>query len=188
MGKRKRKPPKHRSGKDPLQGLPPLSQKQSKSLVWLERLVAVVLALLTVSGFYLGYIAPRLSVDVSGSLQAANPLAAVFQVSNDGVLPVHSVAATCGNLSAHLPNIQIVGPGERVAPEFYADTLSPGHKLTVTCGHTYGLTAPTNFTSAEMVIQVHYRPDWILWRKTATFPWKAERAQDGHWIWNSVPR
>src|SRR5258708_35896747 len=55
-----------------------------------------IATLLTIAAFYLSYIVPKLSVGVSGSLQAANPMATVFHLSNDGALPIHSVVAACG--------------------------------------------------------------------------------------------
>jgi len=134
-----------------------LFSKKSAPLLALEILGGIA-TILTLAGFYLSYLAPKLSVDVTGSLQPRSPLAGVFHLSNEGTLPIHDVVVTCGNLNATLPNIQVWGPGERVAPESVAPILSPGHKLTLACGHTYGFTGVTNFTSAEMVITIHYRP------------------------------
>jgi hypothetical protein len=184
---RQRTPPVADKGKLPSQSTVQ-SEPRKKGKWWkipLE-ILAVVSAILGVTGFVLST-RSKLAVDVSGSLNPTNPLAAVFYVSNEGALPVHDVAATCGSVNAAAPKIRIIGPGERVAPESYAKILSPGHKLTLPCGHATGFTAFTNLTEAEIVIRVHYRPDWCPRTKTATFPWKAEKSQTGEWIWESIP-
>ena len=65
---------------------------------------------------------------------------------------------------------------------------SPGHKMTLPYAPAFGFTAINNFTGAQLVIRAHYRPDFLPWRKTETFPFQAVRAAGGTWIWKSIPR
>lgn len=170
-------------------------QRQKGRWWWLKLLVeilALVSAILGVTGFVLTT-RTKLSVDVSGSLQSANPMATVFSLSNDGTLPIHSVMAVCGAVQFTMGKWQMEsGPDAGfIFPESKTEILSPGHKMTLPCGHVIGPpvgVAPTDITRAEITIVVHYRPDWWPWHKTMRFPWKAEKTQDGTWIWKSMPQ
>jgi hypothetical protein len=160
---------------------------RSNKILW--EVLGGFATLLTIVAFYLSYIVPKLSVDTSGSLQAANPLATVFYLSNDGTLPVHNILAACGEVQFKAGNYQVISePDARfIFPESKAEILSPGHKMSLPCSHLFGVAEPATITRAEITIIVDYRPDWVPWRKTARFPWKAEKTETG-WIWKSLPR
>jgi hypothetical protein len=169
-----------------MQGPQPIPKKPLiRTVEWAIGLVSLAVAL---AGFWLSYIVPKLSVDVSGSLQPNNPLGTVFYLRNDGSLPVHDILVTCGHLDVKTTSLTIVGPGEFILPGSHAEILSPGHRMELPCAHAIGFTAITNFTDAKMTITATFRPDFVPWHKTAVFPWEAERASDGRWIWKSLPR
>lgn len=148
-----------------------------------------IATLLTILAFYLSYIVPKLSVDISGSSQAANPLATVFYLSNDGALPIHSIVAACGaiQLTAGNFNWESAPDARFISSDSKAEILSPGHKMSLPCNHMIGVINTATITKAEITIIVVYRPDWVPWHKTGRFPWKAEKAETG-WIWKSIPR
>ena len=142
-------------------------QHRKKGLWWwfklLIEVLAAVSAILGVTGFVLTT-RTKLSVDVSGSLQAANPMATVFSLSNDGTLPIHSVEADCGAVQFTMGKWQIESASDAafIFPESKTELLSPGHVMTLPCGHLVGPpvgVAPTGIARAEITIIVHYRPD-----------------------------
>lgn len=180
MGKRKRprRGPNNRK---------PDSPKQS-SLWGLERWIGIVSLVLGLAGLILNYI-PKLSVSVAGSLQSVNPMASVFALSNDGLLPVRDLFVVCGTpqLDAGQYKFQSGPGGGFIFPDSRAEVLSPGHTMALPCGHIFGVADPSSITKAEITIVVRYRPDFLFWHKTANFNWKAEKTLDGTWIWKSTP-
>jgi hypothetical protein len=189
----KRKPIRRTQDKEPQVRIPVTESTFVKSHKILWAILGGLGTLLTIVAFYLSYIVPKLSVDVSGSLQAANPMATVFYLSNDGALPIHSIVAACGAPQFKMGKWEIQSePDVRfIFPESKAEILSPGHRMTLPCGHLVGPkggATPTDITKAEITIIVDYRPDWVPWHKRARFPWKAEKTLDGKWIWNSIPQ
>ena len=159
------------------------SQPSRKHWIKILEWPVAIFGILISIGFGLVSNAPKLSVDVSGSLQSASPMATVFYLSNEGLLPVHSVVVTCDVVKATGVN----GIGF-ILEDSLAEKLSPGHKMTLPCAHAVAYENPTDATEAEMTIKVDYRPDWLWYSKTDRFPWKAEKTTNGSWIWHSIPR
>lgn len=171
---------------------PPTTEKRSNLLLTLEKTVGVILGLLTIAGFLLSN-APKLSVDVSGSLQPTKPLDTLFYLSNDGILPVHDIETGCGEIQFKAGDytIDMEHDARFVLPESKAEILSPGHKMTLPCDRVVGIRDPAliaRITRAEITIFIDYRPDFVPWHKKARFPWKAEKTESGSWIWKSLPR
>ncbi len=187
MGKRKR--PRRRRGKQ--RQLAIQAEPHKKGQWWKIPLevLAVLSAVLTIVGFVLNS-APKLSADVTGSLQPTSPMGTIFYLSNDGALPIYDVVATCGNLDLIGEGFQVVGGGIefQAPPEARADILSPGHKMTLPYAPVFGFTAISNLKGAHLIIRAHYRPAFLPWRKTATFPFEAIRTANGNWIWRSIPQ
>lgn len=154
-------------------------------------ILAVLSAILGVAGFVVG-VKTKLSVEVSGSLQDTNPFASVFVLKNDGALAVHKVLAACGE--PQFKAGQYSWQSETNAKFIFGDNsrakvLSPGHHMTLPCGHMFGFADPATVTEAKLTIIVDYRPDWTpWWHRTARFPWKAEKTLDGKWLWDSLPQ
>jgi len=180
----------------PLQRTPYIEQelllpRKESRFVGSHKLLLEVLGgmatILTLTGFYLSYLAPKLSVDVSGSLQTANPMRTVFNLSNDGALPIHDIIVLCGEVQLNAGNFQVESGQDSgfIFPDSKANILSPGHTMALPCNRIFGTPNPDTITSAEMTIIVKYRPDWIPWHRAEKFPWKAEKADTG-WIWKSL--
>jgi hypothetical protein len=114
----------------------------------------------------------------------------IFYLSNEGVLPIHDVAVSAANLRIGGNYLQVIGMGEftNIPAEAKADVLSPGHKMSLPYAPGFGFTGVSNFNGAQLTIIVRYRPTWVWWRKTDTFPFRAVRTNSGNWIWESVPR
>jgi hypothetical protein len=181
----KRAPPQQTQDTKMQERQPTPNKRLIRTVEWVIGLTSLAVAL---AGFWLSYIVPKLSVDVTGSLQPTNPLGTIFYLRNEGSLPVHNILVTCGHFNVRATSYSIIGPGEIILPDSRAEILSPGHKMDLPCAHAIGFTAPTNFTEAEMTIKASFRPDYVPWHKTETFPWKAERTQRGEWIWKSLPQ
>lgn len=136
---------------------------------------------------------PRLSVDVSRSLSTNDPMAVMFSVSNDSLLPVYDVKVGCEivRLDTPPPGKPFKGSTIVYFPEFDAEILSRGHNMTVPCGRAVASKldngARLEFL-AEVFVVVSYRPKWLLWRKSEAFPMKTEKLESGTWVWKSIPR
>jgi hypothetical protein len=191
MGKHKQKRKLPRRKRDRERQLAMPTEPPKKAQWWKVPLgiLSVLSAVLGIVGVVLGNL-PKLSVDVSGSLQPSSPMGTIFYLSNDGALPVHDVVVTCGNLEITGQNLLITGMGAefQAHPEARADVLSPGHKMTLPYAPAFGFTAISNFTGARLVIRAHYRPDYFPWPETAIFPFQAIRTATGNWIWRSIPQ
>jgi hypothetical protein len=109
----------------------------------------------------------------------------VFYVSNEGVVPVYDLDVSCGidDVSGGAPGgMSGFSIGTR---ESRAAKLSPGHKITAPCD-TIKINSPD--ARAVLTILVDYKAPLGWWHKTETFPLKAEKAEDGTWIWRTTPQ
>jgi hypothetical protein len=184
---RKRIPPQHTQDIGMQDPQPTPRKRLIRTVEWVIGLTSLALAL---AGFWLSYVVPKLSVDAYGSLRPTDPMSTAFYLSNDGALPIHSILVACGavQFKAGLYEINSSEDSGFLFPESRADTLSPGHKMTLPCSRVVGVAEPASITRAEMTIIIKYSPDWLPWvHKTAKFPWKAQKTETG-WIWNSLPR
>jgi len=136
---------------------------------------------------------PKLSMDVGGSSRPNDLLATMFSLSNEGSLPLYDVKAVCEvmHLDIPPPRNRHLGPTTVYLAEFRAETLFPGHTMTIPCARAIAskldnMEAPE--IQAEMFIVVTYRPKWLLWHKSEKFPMKTEKTDNGTWIWKSIPR
>jgi len=159
----------------------------------LKRVVATAALLLITVEFVLTNV-PKLSVDVSRSLRPDDPMATVFSVSNDGMLPVYDVTVGCEiarlDISSHRKTVS-KGPTTVYFPESRAEILPPGHKMTVPCGRAVASRLDNGERLeflAEVFVVVTYRPQWLLWHKSEAFPMKTEKSENGTWVWKSIPR
>lgn len=159
----------------------------------LKRVVATAALLLITVEFVLTNV-PKLSVDVSRSLRPDDPMATVFSVSNDGMLPVYDVTVGCeiARLDISSPRKTVSkGPTTVYFPESRAEILPPGHKMTVPCGRAVASRLDNGERLeflAEVFVVVTYRPQWLLWHKSEAFPMKTEKSENGTWVWKSIPR
>ena len=158
----------------------------------LEWVVRIAVLILIVAEFVLSNL-PKLSMDVGGSSRPNDLLATMFSLSNEGSLPLYDVKAVCEvmHLDIPPPRNRHLGPTTVYLAESRAETLFPGHTMTIPCARAIAskldnMEAPE--IQAEMFIVVTYRPKWLLWHKSEKFPMKTEKTDNGTWIWKSIPR
>ena len=149
---------------------------------------------LVVTGFVLINL-PKVSADVSGSLRSNDPIGTIFNVSNEGSLPIYDVKAECEVLRLDMRppgNRTFVGPATFDFPEARAEILPPRHKMTVPCGRAIAAKLEnmkkTYEIHAEIFIVVTYRPKGLWWYKLEKFPMGTEKAENGMWMWKSIPQ
>jgi hypothetical protein len=159
----------------------------------LKWVVGAVCVTLIVAEFVLTNL-PKLSADVSGPLRPNDPMGAMFNLSNEGLLPVYNVKAGCKVMRVDLPpsrSRDFVEPTTVYFPESRAEILSPGRKMTVPCGRAIAIKSDHMEAleiHAEMFFVVTYRPKWVWWHKSENFPMEMKKAENGMWVWKSIPR
>jgi hypothetical protein len=179
----KRKPPKHIQAKTTQSGL---REEPSKKEKWWKlplEILGGISVIVTILGFVLTAL-PKLSIDLSGSLQPQDPMATLFYLSNDGILPIHDIEASCyiGDVEYgkwKVEGFNIHRPGSLGT---HAEILSPGHKMSLPCERIFAMPEGTA-TKAELSVFVDYRPDWTWWHKQTQFPLVAEKTAEGAWVW-----
>jgi hypothetical protein len=98
---------------------------------------------------------PRIQLEVTGSLDSSAPMRTVFSISNDGLLPIHDITATCyvdsltNTFGMGMDNI-----GVRF-PESKAAMLSPSQKMALPCNRVVNI---TNTATAKMTISLAIDP------------------------------
>src|SRR5882724_9229186 len=97
MSKHKRR--RHKRSKAPNKPVPMTESSFAKSHKLLLEILGLFATLLTIAGFALTFLIPKLSIDIAGSLQPTSPMGTVFYLSNDGSLAIHDVEVTMGNLN-----------------------------------------------------------------------------------------
>jgi hypothetical protein len=165
----------------------PRRKKTKPTDRWWKLPLAVLGALSAVVGFVAAILTflPKLSLDVSGSLRPHDPMGTVFYLSNDGVVAVHEVHVECRLVNLGLVNRTVIlGPTFRF-PGSDAPTLPPGHKLTTPCARAVQVGYP-GARMARLDVLATYKPPLVWWHRTDIFPLKAEKSDDGTWIWDHI--
>ena len=155
-----------------------------RTLAWVVGLACLTLI---VAEFALTNL-PKLSADVSGPSSPNDP-GGIFSLDNKGLLPVYDVKAGCQVMRLDTP--PIADPTTVYFPESRAEILSPGHQMTVPCGRAIAIkqdNMEARENQAEMFFVVTYRPKGVWWHKSEKFPMEGKRAQNGIWMWKSIPR
>jgi hypothetical protein len=169
---------------------PPPRNRFMRTLQWV---VGIACVILIVAEFGLTNL-PKLSADVSASLRPNDLTGARFNLSNKGLLPVYDVKAACKVMRVDAPlstNRDTAEPTTVFFPESYAGILSPGHEISVPCGQAIAIKpdpAETAEMHAEVFFVVTYRPKWVWWHKSENFPMETKKAENGMWMWTSIPR
>jgi len=113
----------------------------------------------------------------------------VFAISNDGLLPIYDVAATCGmnNVATQYSGVPLTLQGIGVEfPQSHFAALSPTQQASLPCNRVLG--GAQQAINAEMTINVAYRPSLVWWHRHTSFHLKAEKGEDGLWVWERVPQ
>ena len=127
---------------------------------------------------------PKLSVDLSGTIRANDPLGTVFYLANEGIVPIHDVNALCEIVQSGNAHLNIHNFSARTRHS-HAETLSPGHKMTVGCENVI---ATQGAVRGELTITVDYKVAWTWWYRHTEFPMLAEESEDGTWVWTHLPK
>lgn len=169
----------------------PTPRKQSaRTLKWV---VGITVPILIAAQFVLTNL-PKLSADVSGSSRPSDLMGGMFNLSNNGSLPVYDVKAGCKVMRVDTPLAGSPNPVEGTTvyfPESMAEILSPGQQMAVPCGRAIPIqqdNAKTLEIHAQMFFVVTYRPKWVWWHKSENFPMETTKTENGMWIWKSIPR
>jgi hypothetical protein len=132
---------------------------------------------------------PRVSLGTSGSLNPAFPMKTVFALSNDGLLPIYDVTAICDmkNVGTQYPGVLLLFQGVAFdLPQSHIDTLSPNQQASLPCNQILGKAEQA--VNAEMTINVTYKPTLAWWHRQVSFHLKAEKGEDGLWVWEKIPQ
>jgi hypothetical protein len=127
---------------------------------------------------------PKLSIEPSGTVRSQDPMGTVFQLGNDGPLPIWDIEALCYLEDVNTTTHNHFGGFGFENPNSHADKLSSGHKMTLPCMRW---NLENVAASAKMDVLVSYRPIWALWHRHEAFLLEAEKARDGTWVWKSIP-
>lgn len=151
-------------------------------------IISVFATLFGVWAAYIGYIAPKLSVDAAGSVRPDDPMGTTLELTNEGYLSIYDVTPVC--------QLQSVGNEEfkvhdvaTTSAEYPAQELSAGHKMTLPCTNSAVLTGdvPADLR-ASIIVEIEFRPSFLPWHRHEHFPVEATRTSDGRWLWRSLPR
>jgi hypothetical protein len=131
---------------------------------------------------------PRITVTTSGPSDDKNPLSASFTVSNDGYLPVYSVATRCllGEISLGKP---FSGGGTLVtlgSPSWNEPRLDPGAKMTVPFSNCF-IMPNDALTGAHVGMLVTYRPLFWVRKRRVSSVFTARNIGNGHFYWYNGP-
>lgn len=129
---------------------------------------------------------PKISVTPSEPLDPSNPFSAPFIISNEGVLPFHSVS-----YRVHIREVQsedgakvIVYKKGITVSDFLISNINPGEKAST--GIPFPFAFQTPIKSADITFVVIYRPDWLPWHGEQRFRFGLAKKSNNSWTW--LPR
>jgi hypothetical protein len=176
----KSKPPRHKSNKKRTGQWRKKAGIPQSRIPKLIKIPLEILAIVAAVASALTFI-PKISIHSAGYVRKNDPMGAVFAISNDGILPIHDIRTVCYVDNAFdLSNNGLSEIGF-VMPEFHAARLSPSKQMTMSCSRAVNMNRVAKM--AQIVIFVEYRPDFVPWKRTESFPMEAQKADDGTWIW-----
>jgi hypothetical protein len=150
-----------------------------------KRICKLFVALGTIASILaLAAFLPHLTVASAESLRPDDPMGTIFTLSNDGILWINDVTVGCvmDDLETNTGGLS----GMTIYPEqHHADMLNAGKRMDIPCRSAMRMLSPSK---AEMSLSVTYRPAFGLWHKRDSFPFRAEKAVDGKWVWAPVNR
>jgi hypothetical protein len=148
-------------------------------LVWFVTLG--ILAILGGLATFLSFL-PHLTISENGTIRSHDPMGTVFNLTNNGILPVREVDQVCG-----IDRIRFQGgedSGFGIQPkEHLLGYLAPGATKSLNCEQAIAMQGTS---VARIGIKIVYQP--ILWptKLSKYFQLEAEKADDGTWVWKSV--
>jgi hypothetical protein len=148
--------------------------------------------LIGIPGIYISVLSllPRVSVSQPSPVDASDPFATRFVISNDGWVALHKITFSCGVVYINAANDSgVIGrPDYSVrftAPDLVADELLPARKATIPCVQPVHFKAPV--VNADVAMVVEFRPDFLWWRREEKFRLLGTRQADGFFRWEEQP-
>jgi hypothetical protein len=176
---------KHKDSTHPIM----LQKWQSKILLWLSQFWKLIVVFSVVLGIIVSFLSltPNIAVSTSQSLDPKDPLATPFVITNNGLLPIHSVEILFGINTITTPppwnqTVKNLSLGYAKPPLAVLDAHEP---KTFWCPQAIKFPVPINL--GDIAILVSYRPTFLFWRKKAERRFVTEKSQDGTIYWYSKP-
>lgn len=129
-------------------------------------------------------LSPNISVVPGQSFNPHDPLSTPFLITNDGLLPLHSVEIFWGSNFMRNPNLSV----ESLSLGYASPPIKIIHRKeqkTFFCPPIFKWKVPIN--SADIIIRVLYRPDFLFWRQEMDFRFVAARDISGTVRWLPKP-
>jgi hypothetical protein len=139
---------------------------------------------LGIPGIVIGILSvlPMPTVTPGELLDRSDPFSASFRVSNDGFFALHAVQFECEINIIDSRGVKILRTLGHEPIDFpIGDLASHGFTTTFCTTGIKGLDLPI---FAHITIRLSFRPDFLPWRSSRTFPIQTVTGQDGliHWI------
>lgn len=150
------------------------------------KLVGVAVTLLATSlGIVTGYLSlvPKISVSQNQPLNPNELFSTPFIISNDGPLGINNIDFVCWMRDIQVGASAIKNVG-LTSPSLHAEGMEPGERATYPCGPTVSLHP---LTSADVVFEVKFRPDFVPWRISRRFRFVTMQTSDGQLVWYPQP-
>jgi len=144
------------------------------------KLAAAIALILTVAGSYFSF-SPKIFVEASYPMETKNLFTTPFVISNDGVLPVHSVSyhIIIRRAVNEIGGTVIANKGKGMQPtEYLVPILQAGEKATTGIPSPFG-----NIVSGDIDFVVSYRPSFIPWTQEKIFRFGSSKESDGKLVW-----
>jgi len=128
---------------------------------------------------------PKLSIYPASSLNPHDAFGTIFSLKNDGVASLHDISFSyCPGTVYEPSDNATVSGGKIVIGNWRVGELSAGDSVGLPFENTF-----SGFPNAkiDMVLVIHFRPDWWPWTRQKRFRFQSERATDGTWQWKEAP-
>jgi hypothetical protein len=154
-----------------------LSSGAKRVISVLGTILAILTAFSTVQSFF-----PHLTISENGTVRSHDPMGTIFNLTNNGILPVREVDQVCGIDRIRFQGGEDTGFG--LQPQGHLlGYLARGATKSLNCEHAIAMQGTSE---AKISIEIIYKP--ILWptKLSKYFQLEAEKADDGTWLWKSV--
>jgi hypothetical protein len=139
---------------------------------------ALVVAVPALNGYLI-----RISVAPYSTVRSHEPMGTVFNVTNNGVFDLHSVTQSCDLMDLKDMRSNQFFQNVRLEPSNYElRDLPAGATKSLPCEYT----AAGFHGGGSIAIVITFSTSPLQWyRRSKTFPFYAEQADDGTWVWKA---
>ena len=140
--------------------------------------LALVVAVPALNGYLI-----RISVAPYSTVRSHEPMGTVFNVTNNGIFDLHSVTQSCDLMDIEDMRSNQFFQNVRLEPSNYElRDLPAGATKSLPCEYT----AAGFHGGGSIAIVITFSTSPLQWyRRSKTFPFYAERADDGTWVWKA---